>query len=1020
MSDLPSGTVTFLFTDIEGSTKLLGRLGTAYAALLHEHQQLLREAFAAHGGVESGTEGDSFFVAFARATDAVAACADAQLALSGYPWPSEAEIRVRMGLHTGEARVHDGQYVGMAVHLAARVAAAGHGGQMLLSETTVRLLAGALPAMLELHDLGLYSLKDFPRAERIFQLLHPDLRQSFPPLTVPAVIAGNLPRARTAFIGRDRELQELRKLLEETPLVTLVGAGGVGKTRLAIEVARLFAADRPDGVWLVELAALTDSDAVPAAVLAALGFELQPTRRPVDVLLENLRARAVLLVIDNCEHLVAACADLIDRLLAECPQVAVIATSREPLGVDGERPWRLPSLSVPVDGSGPLEELVGNDAVRLFLDRVSLVRPGFALSTANADAVVSICRRLDGIPLAIELAAARVRALSVEAIATRLDDRFALLTGGARSALSRQQTLRALVDWSHDLLSEPERIVLRRLSVFTDGFTLDGAEEVVPPAEAGGLTVLDQVGALVDKSLLALDDETGRFRMLETVRQYAQEKLLAAGGEATELRDRHLAWCLGYAKDAVSRSSGPGERAALDEVQEEYGNLTAGLEWAVASRATETALAMALALRPFWAQRGRIGEGRERLLTLLDLPDQPPILRARALAALAGLGSISNHPDCRGEAERAHAAAQAADDAEARNIALNALASTASTPEEGVSWSLQGLLLSRVRGRPDVEQACLVQTGRHRLQTGDVEGARRDIAEAIVLAESLDSDNARFFALYHSATLDRRLGRLGAAQEQAQRAVELARRLGDGRLEAEVHAWQLSPLALLLGDPELAKDHLKASVVLARRVGLLTYVASASNELGYVQAVLGQFDQARQSLQYALAVAGTCGFPAANVEHSLAQLEQVCGNTDAAQAAYLALVGSADASPEIVAASHLGLGWLAQSAGRSADALDRYRRALPLTAFDAQIAETGLHVAALATYLGRQESAARLVLAVGPGVDALQVAMSLALRMVWQAAAPGRGEGVRPGVVDRDVLSLLIGDALDELEPLTR
>ncbi len=483
MTQLPSGTVTFLFTDIEGSTRQWERDAEGMQAALARHDAILRAAIEEHGGVIFKTVGDAFCAAFTSAPRAVAAALSVQGGLRE-AFPGEGgPSRVRMAVHSGEAEVRDGDYFGRVVNRVARLLAAGHGQQILVSGATRELLLGGLPEDAMLRDLGEHLLKDLERPEHVFQLDHPELPADFPPLRSLSALPHNLPQQLTSFVGREREVARLRELLATHRLVTLTGVGGSGKTRLALHVAAEVVDQFPDGVWLVDLSALSDPALVPQTVATALGLRETPGRDPVESLLVHLRTRDLLLVLDNCEHLIEACATWAERALRVVPELRVLATSREALGTVGEVVWPVPLLSVPAVSTRSPEDLLPEidryEAVRLFAERATLVDPGFELTAADARAVVQICRRLDGIPLAIELAAARVRVLAPEQIASRLDDRFRLLAGGGRRALPRHRTLQAAIDWSHDLLEEPERILLRRLAVFSGG--------VVPRGSGGGL-----------------------------------------------------------------------------------------------------------------------------------------------------------------------------------------------------------------------------------------------------------------------------------------------------------------------------------------------------------------------------------------------------------------------------------------------------------------------------------------------------------------------------------------------------
>ena len=509
---LPTGTVTLLLADVEGSTRLWETQPDQMAEAIARLDHALTDLVATHDGVrpvEQG-EGDSFVVAFARASDAVACALELQRA-------PLAPIRLRIGVHTGEVQLRDeGNYIGATINRAARIRDLAHGGQTVLSGTTEDLVADVLPADAWLTDLGRHELRGVPRPERVVQLCHPDLANEFSPLrTTSTVVSHNLPVQLTSFVGRGAQMTDLEKLLVDNRLVTLTGAGGAGKTRLAVEIAARIASEFRDGVWYVDLAPVTHPGVVPVTVARALGLPDQPGRSTMDTLLRFVRDRQMLVVLDNCEHLLDASAELVVALLGAAPGLTLLATSREPIGAAGEVSWRVPSLSV------------SDEAIELFVDRARRARPDFLITDDNTRTVAEICARLDGMPLAIELAAARVRALSLGEIRDGLHDRFRLLTGGARTAVRRQQTLRASVDWSHALLTEPERVLLRRLAVFLSGFDLDAAQAVAGGGDVERYQVLDLITLLVDKSLVLAEHTGGatRYRLLETVRQYALEKL---------------------------------------------------------------------------------------------------------------------------------------------------------------------------------------------------------------------------------------------------------------------------------------------------------------------------------------------------------------------------------------------------------------------------------------------------------------------------------------------------------------
>lgn len=543
LKDAPSGTISFLFTDIEGSTALIQELGDEYQTALQSQERMVSEAMLRHSGHIAESRAEEMCAVFTLATDAVEAGLEAQRALHSHLWADRAELRVRMGIHTGEAQIISGIYVGLAVHRAARICRAGHGGQVLISGVTRELVGDSLPNGASLKDLGDHRMKDLGRAEKLYQLLHPDLSANFPALRTLDALPNNLPAQLTSFIGREHEIEEVKRLLNSARLVTLLGPGGAGKTRLALQVAAETLDAYAQGAWLVDLAATAEGSVIPQTIASILGLrgsapeavgpigtDLEtPGRGLIDQVLEQLRTGRALVILDNCEHLVEECAELADLIVQSCPQITVLVTSREPLRMAGEARWRVPPLTTPA-GREDIERLSEYESTRLFVDRARLNQSDFALTSQNADAVIEICQRLDGMPLAIELAAAWVSVLTPKQILTRLDDQFRLLASGPRRGQSRHQTLRATVDWSYELLTEPERSLLDHLSIFSGGFSLEAAEEVCSTRGVDREEVLHLLSRLVDKSLVLRETEgtTERYRLLETIRQYGWEKVLFA------------------------------------------------------------------------------------------------------------------------------------------------------------------------------------------------------------------------------------------------------------------------------------------------------------------------------------------------------------------------------------------------------------------------------------------------------------------------------------------------------------
>ena len=644
---LPSGTVTFLFTDIEGSTRLAQEHADEMPALLARHHAILRKAIQAHQGYVFRIVGDSFAAAFHKVGDALQATLDAQRELRDETW-SPVPVRARMGIHTGMAewkgKDHEPEYEGYAtLAMTSRVMSAGHGGQILLSQQAYELAQDKPPGDATFKDLGEYSLKDFLQPQTIYQLRAPDLPSDFPPLKTLQSVRNNLPLNLTSFIGRERELAEAQEKLAAARLLTLIGPGGTGKTRLSLQVALEQIGHFKDGVWLVELAPITDAALIFSAIASVFHLHEVQGIPLLNTVMDYLRAKELLLLLDNCEHLVEASAQIANQLLRACPYLKIVASSREALGIDGETVYRVPSLK-------------DEEAIRLFVERATKTEPRFDLTDENAPFVTQICSRLDGIPLAIELAAARVKLFTPQQIVERLDDRFKLLTGGSRAALPRQQTLRALIDWSYVTLNETEQRALRGLAVFSGGWTFEAAEAVIGESEA-----MDGLTGLVNKSLVNVEDQEGksRYSFLETIRQYATDKLVESG-EASSVRDRHLDYFLKLAERAGEGLFSKERKDWLNIFEFEHDNLRSALRWSL-DREPHQALALVGFLGDFWLGRGYLVEGQTWCQMALDRVEKLPgdatrlnRARARGFHVLAGLSNNrGEHRAAREAAEKA-------------------------------------------------------------------------------------------------------------------------------------------------------------------------------------------------------------------------------------------------------------------------------------------------------------------------------------------------------------------------------
>ncbi len=830
---LPGGTVTFLFTDIEGSTKLLKRLRDLYSTLLDEHREILRGAFAQCNGHEVDSRGEEFFVAFPRATDAVAAAVNTQRALAAHTWPEGVDVRVRIGLHTGEPWVAEEGYVGIDVHRAARIANVGHGGQVLLSETTAALVMDELPEGVSLLDLGRHRLKDVRRTERIRQLVIEGLSDEFPPLksleALPSSTSSvkrrhNLPAELTPFIGRETELVEIGDLLLDPSirLLTLVGVGGMGKTRLSLHAAAELVEEFPDGVWLVEFANLRDPELVPqhaAAVLGVSAMETEEGRDVVDILTSYLRDKKLLMLLDNCEHLIEACAGLAEHLLRECPEVKLFATSRENLGIPSETSFIVPSMKVPPEVSLP-QEIETYEATRFFIDRAVAALPVFQPTSDNRASIANICRRLDGVPLAIELAAVRVKILAPEQIEDLLQDRFRLLTGGPRTALERHQTLRATMDWSFGLLTEPEQFLLTRLSVFAGGWTLEDVEGLIQDDLGARTDVLDLLSNLVDKSLVIVDHKHGlaRYGMLETVRQFSTE-LLAASGDADEFRRRHANLFIKLAEEADPKLRGADQLEWLEILEDEHENLRAALGWSIASDEANDAARLVGALGWFWFIRGYWEEAWKWLTMSLDMVMDPePRLRAKALYRAGGLEVIRGN--LAGPSELVK---------EALDIC------TENGDEEGMAWCLNLLGQVTTFDKQDLDQGS------------------SNLKKSIELFQSLDDE-------WGVAWSTRYLGQIAEIEEDIDRSVALQKEALQ-RFEDLGDVWNVAHSLYLLGttlgrngDYQDAKKVYLESYAKCELVEDKVMAAHALHGLGMVALELEQYQEADEHLQGALEI----------------------------------------------------------------------------------------------------------------------------------------------------------------------
>jgi len=811
----------FLFTDIEGSTRLWEERPAVMSRALVRHDEILAEVFTLRRGHVFKRVGDAFCVAFEAPATALEAALELQTRLAAEPWPAHCRLSVRVALHAGAAESRDGDYFGQPLNRIARLLGIAHGGQILLSAAAREILDGSLPADCALEFLGEHRLKDLFRPEQVYQVRAPGLPADFPPLRSldSPDMPNNLPQQVTTFIGREREVAEVRGLLATHRLVTLTGTGGCGKTRLALQVAAEMLEQAPGGAWLIELAPLREASEIPAAMASALGVREEPGVPVLESIHSHLREQQALLLLDNCEHLIEPAARMVDQLLRRCPKVSILASSREPLRIPGERTYRVPSLAVPKAVSHMVDEVRHSEAVRLLVDRAQFHQPTFDVSPANAKAVVQLCASLDGIPLAIELAAARIRSLSLDQINSKLDDRFRLLTGGSRAALPRQQTLKALVDWSYDLLNQQEKRLLVGLSVFAGPFSLEAAHGVAAEPEMPEWEVFDLLESLADKSLLVVEpsaDGATSYRMLETVRRYGLERL-AESGEYDRTRLRHGEYFGALAEEAGRHLRGRGAKEWVRRLAPLHDEMRAAISWAIESGNRELGLRLAGGLGHYFYLCGRLQEGLRLCEQVLDLPKSEADHDSRqALFAAAWLAQSTREPD-KAEAlfERLKAESERRGDSYTLGLALNGLGVVAEhlRRDFGVAQQRYRAALEAYSALPDGGRSysTLNNLGSLKLSLGDYEGG---------------------LACY-------------------MRSLELLQAVGDVEVLSVVNG-NVGQALTLMGRYLDGEPFLRTALDLAQELGGSTRVGNQLLNLGLWLRIQGRLDEAEASLRKAL------------------------------------------------------------------------------------------------------------------------------------------------------------------------
>jgi predicted ATPase/class 3 adenylate cyclase len=851
---LPSGTVTLLFTDIQGSTRQWEERGPAMPEALRRQDDLLRTAIEAHGGHVFKTIGDAFCTVFSRASDAAAAAADAQRALAAEDWSAIGGLTVRMAVHSGATDERDGDYFGATVNRVARLLAIAHGGQVVVSGSTAALLYGVMPERTELLDLGSHRLKDLVEPEHVWQLSVETLHTDFPALRSLDARPNNLPIQRTSLVGREQDVADVVELLKRYRLLTLVGSGGVGKTRLALQVGAELFDDYPDGVWFVDLAPISDPELVSSVAARALGIRQQEGRRADEVIPLSLKRKKLLLIFDNCEHVVEAVAALAASILTTAPEVTILATSRQALDIAGEAAHRLPSLPLPADVAGlTADDALQYGAIVLFVDRARAADTRFGLSDDTAPIIAEICRRLDGIPLAIELAAARVKVLSISNIAQRLNERFRILTGGGRDALPRQKTLSALIDWSYDLLTSQEQLLFARLGVFAGGFGLNSATSICGGEGLDAIDILDLLGSLTDKSLVVADTsaEHERYRLLESTAVYALEKL-SASGEHEALARRHAEYFRERARDADERYGTGSTFAWVAELELELDNHRAALEWAL-THGNDVVLggAIAGAIVVLWDYAGLAIEGRDWIELALEQVSEAeqPHIAGSLWYALAYVTSGQRKHDA---AKRAVRLCASVSDARGTARAQGQLAFALlqmGRLDEADATNEQALARARACG-DTVNLGTYIETQASIARVrGDIRAARELYAQALAAYKVPGNESGIATALGNIAELEFADGQPEQALRVSSEALEILLRGKNATLIASGYTNNVA-YRIALGDLGAARDPAREGLLAALQARYDIYIAVALQHLALLAGLAGDTHCAAHLLGY--------------------------------------------------------------------------------------------------------------------------------------------------------------------------
>lgn len=845
----PTGLVTFLFTDIEGSTKLAHDFPETLPSALERHNETMREAVKLNNGFVFKIIGDAFCCAFGNADEAVRAAIDALIKLNSEKW-EDAVIKVRMGIHTGKSEWNGSDYMGyVTLARTQRIMSVAYGGQILISENTNEMFSEKATDSVSVRDLGNRRLKDLIQPVKLFQILSSEIPADFPPLKTLDARPNNLPVQLTNFIGRETDISEIKKTLTNSRLITLLGPGGTGKTRLSMQIAADMIDEYSNGVFIAEMAQISDPSLVIQTLMNCLGVNEVKGQSQELTLAEFLKDKEMIIILDNCEHLINECAELAEKLLIKCRKLKIIATSREALNSSGERTYRVPPLSLPDPNlKNSPEKLTQYEAVRLFIERALVINQEFRVTNENAPALAQICFQLDGIPLAIELAAARINVLSPEGIKDRLEDRFKLLTGGKRTALPRQQTLRALIDWSYDLLSEKEKLLWQRLTIFSGGWTFEASEKVCSDEMLDEYEILDLLGNLIDKSLVKATetDHTFRYSMLETIRKYGNEKLNESG-KRNELQEKHFNYFFDLARDSETGLTGNEQKEWINKIALENENIRECLNWSLTNK-QESSLKMSVALGKFWELRSHFTEGLETMRKCIDISEDADLIWKAKAIYWTGFFYIhqGKYAESKKYLNQCLAIFNETNNKEGEALTMISLATIGLFETDYTNlflYSEKSLNLSK-----EINNSSYIARNKQNMalglmQQGKHEAARSMFQESIIVYRELNDHVQLAKIIGNIGALEYLLSNFDKARSAFEESLKIRQELGD-RQGISISLSNLGSVAYMIKDYDESERRLQESLEISEELGDKRILVTTIGTLGSIAIDIGDYSKA--------------------------------------------------------------------------------------------------------------------------------------------------------------------------------